>query len=72
MVFREDDGRDTKVGIVSFGHPSGCENGYPAVFTRVASYVDWIHCECLKVLENSGLVQACNGIAFPALRSLLS
>jgi len=42
MVFREDDGRDTKVGIVSFGHPSGCENGYPAVFTRVTSYLDWI------------------------------
>jgi len=41
-VFREDDGRDTEVGIVSFGHIDGCEKGYPGVFTRVTSYLDWI------------------------------
>lgn len=28
------------VGIVSWGHP--CAKGYPDVFTRVSSYVDWI------------------------------
>jgi len=42
LVFREDDGRYTEVGIVSFGHKSGCENGFPAVFTRVTSYLNWI------------------------------
>jgi len=41
MVFREDDGRDTEVGIVSFVHSSGCETGYPAAYTRVTSYLDW-------------------------------
>ena len=41
-MFREDDGNYTEVGIVSFGHISGCEKGYPAVFTRVTSYLDWI------------------------------
>jgi secreted trypsin-like serine protease len=42
LVSREDDGNYTEVGIVSFGHVSGCEKGYPAVFTRVTSYLDWI------------------------------
>jgi len=51
LVFREDDGRYTEVGIVSFGHVSGCENGYPAVFTRVTSYLDWIE-------KNTGIVIA--------------
>lgn len=30
------------VGIVSFGRSIGCEKGYPAVFTRVTSYLKWI------------------------------
>ncbi|XP_065169021.1 brachyurin-like [Atheta coriaria] len=33
----------TQVGIVSFGIAFGCELGYPAAFTRVSSYVDWIN-----------------------------
>jgi phage baseplate assembly protein gpV len=41
-VVQEDDGRYTEIGIVSFGHVSGCELGFPAVFTRVTSYLDWI------------------------------
>ena len=41
-MFREDDGRYTEVGIASFVHISGCESGYPAVFTRVTSYLNWI------------------------------
>ncbi|XP_063365916.1 brachyurin-like [Cydia amplana] len=30
------------VGITSFGHRDGCEVGYPAGFTRVTSFADWI------------------------------
>ncbi|XP_063599851.1 chymotrypsin BI-like [Penaeus indicus] len=29
-------------GITSFGSNAGCEKGYPAVFTRVTHYLDWI------------------------------
>ncbi|GFG31760.1 hypothetical protein Cfor_11160, partial [Coptotermes formosanus] len=32
----------TQVGIVSFGAADGCQLGYPAVFTRVTSYLNWI------------------------------
>ncbi|KAG5667509.1 hypothetical protein PVAND_015488 [Polypedilum vanderplanki] len=35
-------GRNVLVGIVSFGAESGCTLGHPLVFTRVASYLDWI------------------------------
>jgi hypothetical protein len=51
LVFREGDGRYTEVGIASFVHISGCEQGYPAVFTRVTSYLDWIE-------TNTGIVIA--------------
>ncbi|KAH8380334.1 hypothetical protein KR009_010036 [Drosophila setifemur] len=30
------------VGITSFGSIYGCDRGYPAAFTKVASYLDWI------------------------------
>lgn len=30
------------VGITSFGSIFGCDRGYPAAFTKVASYLDWI------------------------------
>ena len=53
LVFREGDGRDTQVGIASFVHSSGCEAGYPAVFTRVTSYVDWVQ-------THTGVVNASN------------
>jgi secreted trypsin-like serine protease len=42
LVYQESDGRFTEVGIVSFGSSAGCERGYPAAFTRVTSYLDWI------------------------------
>lgn len=31
-----------QIGIVSFGAEKGCTYGYPAVFTRVGSYLTWI------------------------------
>lgn len=30
------------VGITSFGSIFGCDRGYPAAFTKVASYLEWI------------------------------
>lgn len=35
------EGRTTLVGVVSFG-PNECGNGDPAIYTRVASYADWL------------------------------
>ncbi|XP_075161235.1 brachyurin [Haematobia irritans] len=31
------------IGITSFGSIFGCDRGYPAAFTKVASYLDWIN-----------------------------
>ncbi|XP_037958777.1 serine protease 1-like [Teleopsis dalmanni] len=31
-----------QVGLTSFGAAAGCAKGYPAAFTRVTSYLDWI------------------------------
>ncbi|CAH0550059.1 unnamed protein product [Brassicogethes aeneus] len=31
-----------QVGLVSFGIQYGCEVGFPAVYTRVANYYNWI------------------------------
>lgn len=31
------------MGIVSFGAADGCTLGYPAGFTRVTSYLNWIN-----------------------------
>jgi len=42
MVVTDRDGQPTQVGIVSFGIALGCEFGFPGVFSRVTSYVDWI------------------------------
>jgi secreted trypsin-like serine protease len=32
----------TQYGVVSFGASAGCEAGYPAGFTRVTEYLDFI------------------------------
>ncbi|PSN39432.1 hypothetical protein C0J52_12351 [Blattella germanica] len=42
LVIQQSDGQYTLVGIVSFGSIYGCQQGYPAAFTRVSSYLDWI------------------------------
>ncbi|KAH8266220.1 hypothetical protein KR038_009436, partial [Drosophila bunnanda] len=31
-----------QIGLTSFGAAAGCEKGYPAAFTRLTSYLDWI------------------------------
>uniref|UniRef100_A0A1L8EGF5 Putative serine proteases 1/2-like protein n=1 Tax=Haematobia irritans TaxID=7368 RepID=A0A1L8EGF5_HAEIR len=31
-----------QVGLTSFGSAAGCEKGFPAAFTRVTSYLEWI------------------------------
>ena len=35
-------GKYRQIGITSFGSGFGCEIGYPAAFTRVASFLEWI------------------------------
>ncbi|XP_041673842.1 brachyurin-like [Drosophila eugracilis] len=42
------DGKNTLIGATSFGIAFGCEVGWPGVFTRITSYLDWIE-------EKSGL-----------------
>lgn len=34
--------RPVIIGLTSFGISLGCELGYPSVFTRITSYLDWI------------------------------
>jgi len=40
-----EDGIFSEIGIVSFGLSLGCSIGFPAGFTRVTSYLDWISSE---------------------------
>ncbi|KAG5669663.1 hypothetical protein PVAND_017546 [Polypedilum vanderplanki] len=35
-------GRSVLIGVVSFGRIEGCGLGYPAVFARTTSFLDWI------------------------------
>lgn len=38
----EVEGRRVLAGIVSYGAAVSCTSGFPAVYTRVTSYLDWI------------------------------
>jgi len=42
LVITEADGEVTEVGIFSFDSSLGCESGYPAGFTRVTQYLNWL------------------------------
>nr|AAN74999.1 late trypsin-like 2 [Ochlerotatus epactius] len=36
------EGSNVQVGVVSFGHASGCDRGLPGAFARLTSFSDWI------------------------------
>ncbi|XP_065093800.1 collagenase-like [Ochlerotatus camptorhynchus] len=36
------EGTNVQVGVVSFGHASGCDRGLPGAFARLTSFADWI------------------------------
>ena len=38
-----------QVGVVSFGASAGCEKGFPAGYSRVSSYTQWL-------TDNTGLI----------------
>lgn len=41
-LVRETDGTQIQIGVLSWGLLHGCERGYPSVFTRISSYLEWI------------------------------
>ncbi|KAL7734684.1 hypothetical protein ACLKA6_010978 [Drosophila palustris] len=41
LVYKEND-TDYLIGITSFGLSMGCEIGFPSIFTRITSYLEWI------------------------------
>ena len=44
------DGPGYLVGIVSWGY--GCAQGYPAMFTEVSYFVDWVNLTVSQLREN--------------------
>lgn len=36
------DNTNVQIGLTSFGSANGCAKGYPAAFTRITSYLEWI------------------------------
>ncbi|KAK3909252.1 Serine protease 2 [Frankliniella fusca] len=42
LVMKEDDGLWTEIGLTSFGDLEGCTKNLPVVFTRVASFLEFI------------------------------
>lgn len=43
LVINDDFDGPIQIGLTSFGKSSGCTKGYPAVFTRLTSYLEWIY-----------------------------
>ncbi|XP_058975826.1 brachyurin-like [Musca domestica] len=43
LVINDDFDGLIQIGLTSFGKSSGCTKGYPAVFTRLTSYLEWIY-----------------------------
>ena len=41
LVVKTEEG-EVQVGVVSYGSSAGCEKGFPAGFSRVTSFVDWV------------------------------
>ncbi|XP_069688739.1 brachyurin-like [Periplaneta americana] len=48
-LIHSENGGYVQIGIVTFGAAVGCEAGYPALFTRVTSYLDWLE-------SNTGII----------------
>lgn len=42
IFFKDDDGYPTQIGVFSYQFSLGCTMGWPAVYTRLTSYLDWI------------------------------
>lgn len=42
LFLKDDDGFPTQIGIFSYQFSMGCNWGWPAVYTRITSYLDWI------------------------------
>lgn len=42
LTFNDSDEVKTQIAIFSYQYSRGCDRGWPAVFTRVTSYLDWI------------------------------
>ncbi|KAF4521140.1 hypothetical protein B566_EDAN012905 [Ephemera danica] len=42
LVIRDSNNQWMQVGLVSYGAASGCEEGYPDVFTRLTPFLPWI------------------------------
>lgn len=45
LVYTDKNYEKILVGLSSYGAKAGCEIGWPAVFTRITSYLDWIMSE---------------------------
>lgn len=42
LYIKDDDGFATQIGLFSYQFSMGCTWGWPAVYTRITSYLDWI------------------------------
>lgn len=52
LMIVEADGRRTQVGVFSFHFSLGCGLGWPAVYTRVTSFLDFIEANSdVRILE---------------------